>query len=158
MICLDMISTFPFFCSCTLVLLPKSDMLVPSGYSGTSQAERGSHSQHSSGDSSVESRLDYRDQWRIGGPGELPSWPLTTGPPESPQLVDVMINTAINKLAKGGFSWRKVFVCGRATKGAILRGVDSTLLIYVGFERLSELLSLLDDLVGVFHGLGFQGS
>ncbi|KAN0068674.1 hypothetical protein V8E54_013398 [Elaphomyces granulatus] len=96
---------------------------------------------HSTRPETVESRLDSRNQWRIGGPGELPSWPLTTGPPESPPSPQL----------------EKVFICGRATKGAILRDVDSTLLIYVGFERQSELLSLLDDLVNVFQDLGFQG-
>jgi hypothetical protein len=67
------------------------------------------------------------------------------------------VELGISYLARNGFSYEKVFICGRVTQGQTISEFDTTLLIYVSLEERHELVSVLDDLIQVLCGLGFLG-
>lgn len=140
---------------------------VPSGYTGTSYIATSSRrEQTSSGESSVESRIDSTDKWRVGGPGRLPRFPLSTGIPlnladaNSPafKFWDTLSSRATQSLIEGNFDWRSVKVCGRVSEGQALTDADTTLLISASYgNRRDELVSLLDSLVQELVSTGFPG-
>lgn len=139
---------------------------APSGYTGTSHGSTSARrQQNSSGESSVESRIDSTDEWRVGGPGRLPRFPLSIGTPlnlaTSPALKswDTVQSHATKKLIEGNFDWRSVMVCGRASQQTqTLTDADTTLLISASLEnRRDELLSLLDSLIQELVNAGLPG-
>lgn len=117
-----------------------------------SQASRHSYRQ--------EPGIDSRDRWRIGGPGELPRWPLATGHPTgcSPEMNDAAVTVATDRLFKEQCEWEKVVVCSRVVRGETPTKTDDTLLIYVSMQdRHRQLIPILNDLINALYEMGFQG-
>ncbi|KAL4942771.1 hypothetical protein BDV06DRAFT_191495 [Aspergillus oleicola] len=132
---------------------------VPSGTTGTSLGN--SQRNASSGESSSLSRIDDSDSWRIGGPGSLPAWPLTTiyRPQDiDHELAEAALDISLSHLNNAKIPYEHASVCRRATTGQPASSSDVTILIRAPFKaRLSELVSLLDDILQVLLGLNFDG-
>lgn len=140
----------------------KSIDTIPSPSTGSNRgSERRSAAQGSSGESSEDSRIDSTDRWRIGGPGRLPPFPLSSFPPPrgpAAKFGKLAVDIAINKLIRRELPWKSVRLDGRVSEGHTLTDADTTLLIQVTFDaRHSEIFSLLDDLIQVLYNLGFPG-
>lgn len=108
----------------------KSVSTVPSGK--TTGTQQGTGSRHDQDSSSVNSSIQSDDRWRIGIPGPLPAFPLSTGPPpEAPaaKFGEIAVNIVTDRLTAGNFDWTKVMICGRVSNGHTVTETDTTLLI-----------------------------
>ncbi|KAL2813786.1 hypothetical protein BDW59DRAFT_167388 [Aspergillus cavernicola] len=93
---------------------------------------------------------------RIGGPGRLLDWPLSTEYPVG--SLDRTMAEAVVDLAIGLLTRENVRICGLTTWGRTLPESDDTLLIKVSFEeRHGQLVSILNDLIQAASGMGFHG-
>ena len=128
-------------------------------------SDRRSHSSHqqnsSSGETSVESRIDSTDRWRFGGPGPLPDWPIVhTGLFDEIQfwVQDEMVRKAAIHLDECGLYYSSVQVVTRFSRGTEATLRDTTLLIRGDLStRHSEWLSVLDDILSVALKLDWPG-
>ncbi|KAL3452313.1 hypothetical protein BJX65DRAFT_177794 [Aspergillus insuetus] len=114
----------------------------------------------SSGESSTASRIDSRDAFRIGGPGQLPMWPVETGPLSmtDPSLSSAAVDISISHLQLIEIPFDKVLFTSRYTRENDPTGADETLLIYASFEgNRDRLISVLDTLLQILYELGHRG-
>jgi hypothetical protein len=122
---------------------------------------RGSYHHESSSATSVESRIDSHDRWRIGGPGPLPEWPVIEKFDPlviSHSLYKAVVDIAIKHLQQHALNYEKIHISQRFTDGAAFSAKDVTLVIRTDLsEKSSEFISVLDSLIPIFHGLGFPG-
>ncbi|KAL4778054.1 hypothetical protein BJX76DRAFT_167570 [Aspergillus varians] len=125
----------------------------PSGSTGTGTGS-------STGESSVASRIDSNDFYRIGGPGQLPEWPVETRIPiiREDSLASAAIEIAMGHLKSLNIDFEKVCFMSRYTRGTTATETDTTLLIYALFDRnRDQLISLLDTLIQILSELGHIG-
>ncbi|RDW61845.1 uncharacterized protein DSM5745_10517 [Aspergillus mulundensis] len=117
-------------------------------------------SEGSSGESSLASRLDTRDRYRIGGPGALPRWPVISSAPINldENLANTAVEIALSQLQTSNINYDRVSFASRYTHGQTATEIDSTLLILTNFEHhRDQLVSLLDTLVATLSELGHSG-
>ncbi|KAI9374374.1 hypothetical protein BJX61DRAFT_540821 [Aspergillus egyptiacus] len=131
---------------------------VPSGTTGTSFS-RSSVEDRSSGQSSSESRIDTHDFYRIGGPGCLPEWPVSTGPCNiDPELASTVFDITIDHLRRANIDYDGIQFCTRSTTGRPIVSSDTTLLIKASLDNQhDQLVSVVDDMIQIISGFGYLG-
>ncbi|KAK2794511.1 hypothetical protein FQN52_008089 [Onygenales sp. PD_12] len=99
--------------------------------SSFSGARRQQNSSGEASSSSLESRIDSHDEFRMGGPGLLPPWPIDMQPASGPSasLIASLNSLAIGILARHHLVYEQIHVCQRYTVGDTPTAADNTLYI-----------------------------
>ncbi|PKY08502.1 hypothetical protein P168DRAFT_278084 [Aspergillus campestris IBT 28561] len=128
--------------------------------SGPSQGSLSRRGQSSSGESSITSRIDSSDRWRLGGPGPLPGWPLVYNRHPGFEIPERLANAAIEIATQHAreLPYSLIQVVCVHTEGDPPKREDLTLNIRGDLSaRHSQWMSMLDTLIQVLLGMGWFG-
>ncbi|RDW90255.1 uncharacterized protein DSM5745_02030 [Aspergillus mulundensis] len=103
--------------------------------------------------------MDTTDPYRIGGPGKLPPWPITTGPSigDNANLPPAADDLVLELLKTSGIIWENIYMCTRITEGQRASAADNTLYIRAPLEDHNKAVSLLEALLECLPGKGYAG-
>ncbi|EEQ31269.1 hypothetical protein McanMca71_006840 [Microsporum canis] len=108
---------------------------------------------------SAGSRIDSQDDFRMGGPGLLPSWPVDMMPSTgiSAQLTEGLMNLAFIQLARYELNYHRIMVVQRYSRGHVPTPADNTLYISLYTSSNDNWVKALDDMLSAADQLGFSG-
>lgn len=128
------------------------DPTPPTAHSGSRRQE------NLSGQESNESRIDSHDQFRMGGPGRLPDWPVAMGPSQqlSAQVGSDLVALAQQQIERYGLNYELVTVCQRYSEGTTPTAADNTVYIRL-HEPSANWVPAIDALITSTQQMGFIG-